>query len=156
MGTITGVARACAEAGRPTAVLWLDAHADYNTPETTPSGNMHGMALSLAAGDPILAPVLGDRPLHAVAPADITLFGARSIDPAEKLRLSADGVDAVDMRADRRARRLGAARRAHRRWCRRGASRCTSASTSTSSTRRWRLAPAPSCPAAPPTARRTW
>ena len=99
MGTITGVARARAAQGRETAVLWLDAHADYNTPETTPSGNMHGMALAFAAGDPILAPLLGDRPVHAIAPADITLFGARSIDPEEKARLRAHGVDAVDMRA---------------------------------------------------------
>jgi arginase len=99
MGTITGVARARAAQGRETAVLWLDAHADYNTPETTPSGNMHGMALALAAGDPTLAPLLGDRPVHAIAPADITLFGARSIDPEEKARLRAHGVDAVDMRA---------------------------------------------------------
>ena len=80
-------------------MLWLDAHADYNTPETTPSGNMHGMALAFAAGDPILAPMLGDRPLHAIAPADINVFGARSIDPEEKARLRAHGVDAVDMRA---------------------------------------------------------
>ena len=50
------------------AVLWLDAHADYNTPETTPSGNMHGMALSFAAGDPILAPLLGDRPFTPCRP----------------------------------------------------------------------------------------
>ena len=99
MGTITGVARARAGQGRRTAVLWLDAHADYNTPGTTPSGNMHGMALAFATGDPILAPVLGDRPLHAIEPADITLFGARSIDPEEKARLRAHGVDAVDMRA---------------------------------------------------------
>jgi arginase len=99
MGTITGVARARAVQGRETAVLWLDAHADYNTPETTLSGNMHGMALAFAAGDPTLAPLLGDRPVHAIAPADITLFGARSIDPEEKARLRAHGVDTVDMRA---------------------------------------------------------
>jgi arginase len=99
MGTITGVARARAEQGRRVAVLWLDAHADYNTPATTLSGNMHGMVLSLAAGEPTLAPLLGDRPLHALDPSDITLFGARSIDPEEKVRLHADGLDAVDMRA---------------------------------------------------------
>ena len=99
MGTITGIARARAEAGRRTAVLWLDAHADYNTPATTPSGNMHGMVLSLVTGDPILAPVLGERPFEALAPSDITIFGARSIDPEEKLRLREHGVDAVDMRA---------------------------------------------------------
>jgi arginase len=99
MGTITGVARARAEQGRRMAVLWLDAHADYNTPDTTPSGNMHGMVLSLATGEPMLAPLLGGRPLHALEPSDITLFGARSIDPEEKLRLRAHGLDAVDMRA---------------------------------------------------------
>lgn len=99
MGTITGVVRANAERGRRTAVLWLDAHADYNTPETTPSGNLHGMVLSLATGDPTLAPMLGDRPPAALDPRDITVFGARSIDPEEKLRLLAHGVDVVDMRA---------------------------------------------------------
>jgi len=57
------------------------------------------MVLSLATGDASLAPLLGDRPLVPVAPADITLFGARSIDPAERPRLAADRVRAVDMRA---------------------------------------------------------
>ena len=60
MGTVSGVARRCAERGQELAVLWLDAHADYNTPETTPSGNLHGMALAFLAGDPILRPILGD------------------------------------------------------------------------------------------------
>ncbi len=99
MGTISGVARRAAEAGRELAVLWLDAHADYNTPATSPSGNLHGMSLAMAAGDPGLAPILGDRPLHAVAAENIHVFGARSIDPAEKARLIADGIDTVDMRA---------------------------------------------------------
>jgi len=99
MGSITGVARSRAEQGRELAVLWLDAHADYNTPETTHSGNLHGMVLALATGDPILAPMLGDRPLHALTPGDITVFGARSIDPEEKVRLHAHGIDTVDMRA---------------------------------------------------------
>jgi arginase len=60
---------------------------------------MHGMVLSLATGDPVLAPILGDRPFEALAPGDITIFGARSIDPEEKLRLREHGVDAIDMRA---------------------------------------------------------
>lgn len=99
MGTASGVARRCAEAGRPFAILWLDAHADYNTPETSPSGNLHGMALACLAGDPSLRPLLGARPVPALDPADIHVFGARSIDPGEKMRLRADGVDTVDMRA---------------------------------------------------------
>lgn len=98
MGTITGVARACAAAGRDLAVLWLDAHADFNTPETSPSGNLHGMVLALAAGDPSLAPLLGDRPLHPVPAPDLCVFGARSIDPAELRRVRSEGVDCIDMR----------------------------------------------------------
>jgi arginase len=98
MGSISGVARHCAEAGRKVAVLWLDAHADYNTPETSPSGNLHGMALSLLAGDASLAPILGDRPLQALAPEDLHVFGARSVDPGERARLKAHGLDVVDMR----------------------------------------------------------
>jgi arginase len=99
MGSIAGVGRACAEAGRELAVLWLDAHADYNTPETTPSGNLHGMALSFRTGEPSLRPILGDRQLDPVAPGNVHVFGARSVDPGERDRLRAHGVDVVDMRA---------------------------------------------------------
>jgi arginase len=98
MGSISGVARRCREQGRELAVLWLDAHADYNTPATSPSGNMHGMALAFLAGEPSLRPILASRPFYPIAPGDIHVFGARSIDPGEKARLIADGVDAVDMR----------------------------------------------------------
>lgn len=61
MGTIAGVARRCAETGKELVVLWLDAHADYNTPATTPSGNMHGMSLAYLCGDRSLAPLAGRR-----------------------------------------------------------------------------------------------
>lgn len=99
MGSVSGVARRCAERGQELAVLWLDAHADYNTPETSPSGNLHGMALALLAGDPSLAPILGaDRPLHPVAVENIHLFGTRSLDPGERARLRTHGIDCVDMR----------------------------------------------------------
>lgn len=97
MGTVSAMARARAEEGRRLAVLWLDAHADYNTPETSPSGNLHGMALALLTGEPGLAPLL-DRPFPAVAQRLTHVFGARSIDPEERLRLRADGIDVVDMR----------------------------------------------------------
>jgi arginase len=98
MGSISGVARRCAETGRELVILWLDAHADYNTPETTPSGNMHGMALAFLAGEPSLRPLLGSRPFHPVPAERIHVFGARSIDPEEKVRLQADAIDTVDMR----------------------------------------------------------
>jgi arginase len=99
MGSVSGIARACSETGRELVVLWLDAHADYNTPRTTPSGNLHGMALSFIAGEPSLRPILGDRALIPVPAANIHLFGARSVDPGERDRLRADAVDVVDMRA---------------------------------------------------------
>jgi arginase len=98
MGSISGVARACAASGQELAVLWLDAHADYNTPETTPSGNLHGMALSMLAGEPSLAGILGDRPGAALAAERLHVFGARSVDPEERARLKAHGIDVVDMR----------------------------------------------------------
>jgi arginase len=98
MGSVSGVARRVAEEGRELAVLWLDAHADYNTPETSPSGNLHGMALAMLAGEPALATIL-DRPCAPIRRENLHVFGARSIDPEEKARLKAHGIDTVDMRA---------------------------------------------------------
>ncbi len=60
MGSVSGVARHCAEAGRPLFVLWLDAHADFNTPATSPSGNMHGMSSAMLTGEPGLEAVMGE------------------------------------------------------------------------------------------------
>jgi arginase len=99
MGSVSGVARRCAETGRPLAVIWLDAHADYNTPATSPSGNMHGMSVAFLTGERSLAPLLGDRPPHPVAASAIHLFGVRSVDREERRRLAADGVGVTDMRA---------------------------------------------------------
>ncbi|SDU06950.1 arginase [Stappia sp. ES.058] len=98
MGSVSGVARHWQERGRPLFVLWLDAHADFNTPETSPSGNMHGMSLALAAGEATLAPVLGDTPSATVAPERMCVFGARSIDPGERRLLRERGVTVCDMR----------------------------------------------------------
>ena len=99
MGTATGVARHAREAGRPLVVLWLDAHADFNTPDTTPSGNMHGMSAALLCGEAGLEAVFGeeDAPCR-VAPGDLHLFGIRSVDRAERQTLRARGIDVVDMR----------------------------------------------------------
>lgn len=98
MGSLTAVSRWCAERGRPLAVLWLDAHADFNTPQTSPSGNMHGMSIALACGDPSLRPLLGGRPFAPVAPADVHVFGLRSIDPDERERAAKAGLELSDMR----------------------------------------------------------
>jgi arginase len=81
MGTAAGLARARAGAG---GVLWLDAHADLNTPETSPSGNVHGMALAgvLGAAGPDFA--IAGTSLPTIEPARTALVGVRSVDPGER------------------------------------------------------------------------
>lgn len=97
MGTVAAAARVAREAGRTLHVLWLDAHADFNTPATTPSGNMHGMSLAFLTGEPSLAPVM--EGIEPVAPETIHIFGLRSIDPQERRVVDDLGVRASDMRA---------------------------------------------------------
>lgn len=99
MGTVSAVSRYCREQGRELAVLWLDAHADFNTPATTPSGNMHGMPLAFLSGEPSLASLLGERRLVTVPHEAIHIFGLRSIDAEERARLDEHGIDCTDMRA---------------------------------------------------------
>jgi arginase len=98
MGSVNGVARHAADLGRPLFVLWLDAHADFNTPETSPSGNMHGMSTAFLCAEPGLDFVMGDEPRTSVDPACLHLFGVRSIDGAERALLRARGVGVIDMR----------------------------------------------------------
>lgn len=98
MGSVNGVNRHWRAMGRPVFVLWLDAHADYNTPAITPSGNMHGMSLAFLCGEPGLDRLLGDEPRASVRPDQLALFGIRSIDPLEKTLVRDRQVDVVDMR----------------------------------------------------------
>ena len=98
MGSITGVARYAAEAGRNLFVLWLDAHSDYNTPATSPSGNMHGMPVAMLSGEPGFETLFDDEPKTLIDPSHVHLFGIRSIDADERRLLRSRGVDVVDMR----------------------------------------------------------
>jgi arginase len=98
MGSVSGVARHAAEAGRELFVLWLDAHSDFNTPLTSPSGNMHGMPAAMLAREPGLEAVFGDEPHGFIDPGRLHLFGIRSIDSGERRLLQDRGVDVVDMR----------------------------------------------------------
>ncbi len=98
MGSVNGVARYCADKGKELFVLWLDAHADFNTPESSPSGNMHGMSLAMLCGEPGLAGVLGNTPKQTVPPGNIYLFGLRSVDREERNLLTARGINVVNMR----------------------------------------------------------
>jgi arginase len=83
IGTISGMARVRRARGERIGVLWVDAHTDMNTPETSPSGNIHGMPLSalLGRGLPELVGLAGPEP--ALHPEDVVVFGARDVDPTE-------------------------------------------------------------------------
>ncbi len=99
MGSVNGVARYWREQGRPLFVLWLDAHADYNTPQTTETGNMHGMSAAFLCGEFGLDRLLGKEPRASIGPERLDLFGIRSIDPEEKKLVFERRVAIADMRA---------------------------------------------------------
>lgn len=92
IGSVAGMAH-----NRRIGVIWLDAHGDYNTPETTPSGNIHGMGLAALTGrgHPALTGVLGQTP--TVRPEDVALVGVRSLDDGERELLRASGVHVFTM-----------------------------------------------------------
>ena len=97
-GTVSGLARRAAKAGRPLFVLWLDAHPDFHTLDTTASGNLHGVPLAYASGQPGFSGYFPDLPA-AVDPKRICTMGLRSVDPAERMALNEAGVTVHDMRA---------------------------------------------------------
>ena len=98
MGSVNGVARHWYEAGRELFVLWLDAHADYNTPATTLSSNMHGMAAAFLCGESGLDRLLGEEPRASIDPDRLELFGTRSIDKGENDLLRTRRISIADMR----------------------------------------------------------
>ncbi|RWM15878.1 MAG: arginase [Mesorhizobium sp.] len=97
-GTVSGVARRAAERGRPLFVLWLDAHPDFHTLDTTTSGNLHGVPLAYASGQAGFSGYFPDLPA-TVDPARVCAMGLRSVDPAERRALKQAGVTVHDMRA---------------------------------------------------------
>jgi arginase len=98
MGSVNGIARHCRQIDRELFVLWLDAHSDFNTPASSPSGNMHGMPVAAFCGEPSLAGALGPERAIPVEPANVTLFGIRSVDRQERAAVARRGVNVVDMR----------------------------------------------------------
>ena len=98
LGSISAVARHCRNVGKKLRVLWLDAHADFNTNSLTPSGNIHGMPVACLCG-------LGPQPLigmsgqvPALNPKWIRQIGIRSVDPGEKRLVHQTGLEVFDMR----------------------------------------------------------
>ncbi len=97
VGTVSGLASAAAARGKKLGLLWVDAHGDINTPETSPSGNIHGMPVAalLGEGPAELTGIGGDGP--KVDPANVALVGIRSLDDGEKARLKRFGVQVHTM-----------------------------------------------------------
>lgn len=98
IGSITAVARHCRVTGKQLRVLWLDAHADFNTSQVTPSGNIHGMPVACLCGigPGALTRLGGDAP--AVTADQIRQIGIRSVDEGEKRLVKEHGLDVYDMR----------------------------------------------------------
>ena len=98
IGSISAVARHCREAGKKLRILWLDAHADFNTHVLTPSGNIHGMPVACLCGHgpKELIEIGGQVP--AINPKWIRQIGIRSVDEGEKRFVHEMGLEVFDMR----------------------------------------------------------
>jgi arginase len=98
IGTGSGVSQFYRKRGQKSGILWLDAHADMNTPETSPSGNIHGMPLAciVGLGPPELTRLFGYAP--KVDPRNAVIVGLRDVDQLEKPHVRESGVRAFTMR----------------------------------------------------------
>jgi arginase len=98
MGTIAGLSRFHRERGARIGLVWFDAHGDMNTPETSPSGNIHGMPLAavMGYGEPSLVDLAGARPM--VLPNNAAVIGLRDVDAAERAIIRDSGIGAFTMR----------------------------------------------------------
>ena len=97
IGTIAGIARVLRARGERLGVVWVDAHTDMNTPETSPSGNIHGMPLAvlLGEGPKELLDLIGGEAI--LSPEDVAIIGARSVDPGEVALVREKGVHVYPM-----------------------------------------------------------
>ena len=97
LGTVAGVAAYAAEQDRPQFVLWLDAHPDYHTPDTTGSGNLHGTPLGYLTGRGRFEGF--PEVEHKLPTANIAMIGLRSVDAEEREAIQATDIQVADMRA---------------------------------------------------------
>ncbi len=98
IGSVAGSSNHFARQNESLGLIWFDAHGDANTPDTTPSGNIHGMALAIALGlgDSDLVNLGGRAP--KVQPGNTVLIGVRDLDPGERTMLKKSGVTVYTMR----------------------------------------------------------
>ncbi len=98
VGTVAGAAEHFRRSGGRIGMIWIDAHTDMNTPETSPSGNVHGMPLAccIGIGPPELTQIYGFAP--KVHPENVALVGIRSVDERERSLVQQSGVRTFTMR----------------------------------------------------------
>ncbi len=96
IGTLAAAAKYARNLKRKLFVLWVDAHADFNTPGTSPSGNIHGMTLAVACGEPGLD-IFRDDDFALIPPSQVFMIGIRQIDKGERRLLEDRGVHVIDM-----------------------------------------------------------
>ena len=98
IGSISAVARHCREAGKKLRVLWLDAHADFNTNQLTPSGNIHGMPVACLCGHGPQELIEIGGTVPAISAKAVRQIGIRSVDQGEKRFVHQVGLEVFDMR----------------------------------------------------------
>jgi arginase len=97
VGTVSGIAAYCRSEGKKLGLLWVDAHGDINTPDSSPSGNIHGMPVAALLGfGPDKLTGIGGK-FRKLDPANVALVGIRSLDEGEKHRLKELGVQVHTM-----------------------------------------------------------
>jgi arginase len=98
IGSISAVARHCRDTGKKLRVLWLDAHADFNTNALTPSGNIHGMPVACLCGHGPRELIEIGGQVPAISPKWVRQIGIRSVDQGEKRFVHEQGLEVFDMR----------------------------------------------------------
>ncbi len=98
IGSISAVARHCRDTGKKLRVLWLDAHADFNTAALTPSGNIHGMPVACLCGHGPQALIEIGGHVPAIQARELVQIGIRSVDAGEKRFVHEQGIEVFDMR----------------------------------------------------------
>ncbi len=94
VGTVAAVTN-----DEPTGLIWIDAHGDFNTPQTSPSGNIHGMPLAALIGEGHESLVNVGHPGAKILPENVVMIGQRDLDPNEKARLKKAGITVFTMRS---------------------------------------------------------
>jgi arginase len=97
LGSLAGISAAHQAAGRRVGVLWVDAHGDFNTPSTSPSGNIHGMVLAASCGYGLPELVNFYNSTQKIEPANVCYVGVRDLDPLERRLMKEAGVRVYTM-----------------------------------------------------------